>query len=391
MTASRRRFFALPTGFGRKGETPILIDTSVFAGDLDATYSADEVALRAGYNHDDIPPLGRAQAVRAMSKGAASVLSELHARGEVGALVCMGGSNSATVFSHLVPVLPIGIPKILMATVVAGDTRPFMGSSDVVLLYPVVDVDGSNLILNDMIERLADTAVAISADRDFGQRKRTRRAAGLSMFGVTTPCIQRVSRKLVEMDIEPFVFHANGTGGRSLETFAAQGILDCVVDATMAELGNELLGGVLDAGKDRFAGTARAGLPQVIAPGAIDMINFGPRNTVPERFQDCQMIMHNELVTLVRTSPEDCLRIGNLAAERLGGAVDRTVICIPLGGTSMLDKEGAAFWNPEAVAAFAQGLRSRASPGLRIIESEHNINDPEFADLLVEQLTAILR
>lgn len=373
-----------------RGEQAITIDTSVFPGDPSADHPATDVAARAGKSHDDLPPLGRADAVSVMSRGAADILAELCDRGDVGALVCMGGSNAATVFSHLAPVLPLGIPKILMSTSVAGDTRPVVGAEDVVLLYPVVDVDGDNAILRRMIGRLAGTAAALKASEPLGADERDRPVVALTMYGVTTPCVQRVSKQIGEAGMEPLVFHANGPGGRSVESLAAQGMVDGVVDATLAELGNELLGGAFPAGPDRLTHAARMGVPQVIAPGAIDMIAFGPRSTVPEAFESRVMIEHNELVTLVRTTPEDCRRIGTLVAERLATPQGATVVCIPLGGTSMLDKPGEAFFDPDAIRAFSDGLKAVAGTGIEIVEARDNINDPEFADLLFDHLKAVM-
>ena len=373
-----------------RGEDPVSIDTSVYPAESGATYQAEAVAARAGRSHADLPALGRAEAVRAMSDGAAEILRELQAKREAGALVCMGGSNAATVFSRLAPVLPLGVPKLLMSTGVAGETRPIMGAADAILLYPVVDVDGGNRILRRMIRRLAETAAALKCAKPLGEEASERKSVALTMYGVTTPCVQRVSALVEEAGMEPFVFHANGTGGRSVEDFAVQGIVDGVVDATLAELGNELLGGAFPAGPDRMTGAARSGVPQVIAPGAIDMIAFGGRSTVPARFEDHKIVAHNELVTLVRTTPDECRAIGARLAERLGAPKARAAVCIPLGGTSMLDKEGAAFRDPDAVLAFRDGLRESASPEIEIIESDCNINDPEFADLLFKRLKAAM-
>ena len=373
-----------------KGEDPIVIDTAVFPGDPSAAYPAEAVAATAGMRHAELPALGRAKAVGIMASGAADILAGLHARGEVGALVCMGGSNAAAVFSRLAPELPLGIPKIVMSTSVAGDTRPMMGASDVIMIYPVVDVDGGNAILRRMIDRLASTAAAVKTNSSFAEHARARKAIALSMYGVTTPCVQRVSKLVGEAGIDSLVFHANGTGGRSVEAFAAQGLVDGVVDATLAEIGNELLGGAFPAGSDRLRNASARGVPQVIAPGAIDMIAFGPRSTVPERFSGHKILAHNELVTLVRTTPGECRAIGERVADRLGTPNAATAICIPLGGTSMLDKEGQAFRDPDAVRAFVDGLRARAGAGVEIVISDCNINDPDFAELLFKKLESFM-
>lgn len=373
-----------------RGEEPIVIDTAVYPDHAVCDYSAREVAERAGMKAEDVAPLGRAEAVAVMSRGAASILRDLARTGDVAALVCMGGSNAATVFSYLAPVVPLGIPKIMMATVVAGDTRPFMAANDVILLYPVVDVDGDNPIMRRMIERLANTAVGVKSSRALGTEKRTAKAVALTMFGVTTPCVQRVREHLERDGMDAFVFHANGTGGRTIETFAAQGMVDGIVDATITELADELCGGTLPAGNDRLSNAARCGVPQVLAPGAIDMINFGPRATVPARFDGRNIIAHNDLVTLVRTTSEECFEIGRTAARRLGTPAAATVMCVPLGGVSMLDKPGGAFWDPAAVRAFLDGFVASAGSAVRTVTSEHNINDPEFSDLLYGNLKDVM-
>ncbi len=368
------------------GENPIVIDTSVYPSDHDCDYPAATVAARAGVEHQDLAPRGRAGAVAAMAGGAAEILAELTAAGRVGALVSAGGSNAATVFARVAPVLPLGIPKVLMATVVAGDTRPFVGANDVVLLYPIVDVEGDNAILRAMIKRLAETAAALKSARALSQETGAKPAVALTMYGVTTPCVSRVAEQLAAAGMEAYVFHANGTGGRTVELFAKQGLVAGVVDATISELPDELFGGYLPAGDDRLSNAARCGVPQVIAPGAIDMINFGPRATVPPRFEGRNILAHNEIVTLVRTTPDECDEIGRVAAQRLGTPRAATVMAIPLGGVSMLDRPGAPFWDPEAVAAFRDGFTKTADPGIEIVEVAENINDPAFADLLTAKL-----
>lgn len=373
----------------QRGEQPIVIDTSVFANEEAADYPAAEVAGRAGCEHGSLPPKGRAEAVRLMAAGAARILSDLLDRGEIGALVCMGGSNAATIFSLLAPVLPLGIPKILMATRVAGDVGPIVAGNDVTMLYPVVDIDGENFILSRMIERLADTATAVKSNRPFDGKRNASKSVALSMYGVTTPCVQRIASHIENAGLEALVFHANGTGGRSIEQFARQGLVGAIVDATLAEIGNEILGGAFPAGDDRLTGAAENGVPQVIAPGAIDMIAFGPRNTVPERFEDHNILTYNELSTLVRTTPDECRQIGISVGERLGKPSAPTSVCIPFGGTSMLDREGEAFQDPAAVKAFAEGLSRSADDSVRVLHSELNINEPEFADLMFEELQKI--
>ena len=371
------------------GENPITIDTSVFPSEAEVTYSVDQVAEAVGEIHATLAPKGRADAVRIMAQGAAAILADLVSKREVGVLVLMGGSNAATVFTHLVPEVPMGIPKILMATAVAGDAKAMVDGADTVMIYPVVDVDGDNSILRAMIKRLADTAVVLKADGPMLVADQTRRVA-LSMYGVTTPCVQHVEKHLRLLGVEPLVFHANGTGGTTIERFARQWLIDAVADLTLAELGNEVLGGKFPAGPDRMSSVAQAGIPQVIAPGAIDMIAFGPRDSLPEGFVNHKIHLHNDLVTLVRTTPEECHAIGVRLGERLGAPEAETVVCIPLGGTSMMDKAGEVFHDPDAVRAFQAGLEDTAASSIQIETTPKNINDPDFAARIFGHLARFL-
>ncbi len=367
------------------GEPPITIDTGVFGGDYGCDHPATAVAEASGHVLEELPPLGRAAAVTAMASGAAEILGGLVAGGEVGALVCMGGSNAATVFTKLAPVLPIGIPKILMATVVAGETRPLVDASDVILLYPIVDIEGDNSLLRGMITRLAQVAVGALRSGPLQRPDDAERSVALSMYGVTTPCVARCRTLLAAEGFESFVFHGNGTGGRSLESFVAQALVSLVIDITISELADDLFGGLWSAGPERLRTASRRGVPQVIAPGAIDMINFGPRSTVPERFQNRILHQHNELTTLVRTTPEENRILGACVAERLGQPTAPPTVMVPLRGFSALDIEGGPFFDPEAVTAFSEGLRSQLSVGVAVIECDLHINDPDFAAALVTE------
>jgi uncharacterized protein (UPF0261 family) len=369
------------------GEAPITLDTGVFGSDVPSDHPAAEVAAAAGHALTDLPALGRAAAVAAMAEGAARIVRGLVVRGDVGALVCMGGSNAASLFVRLAAELPIGVPRLLMATVVAGETRPLVAGGGAVLLYPIVDIEGENGVLRTMIDRLARSAVA--ALRSEGLRTAdAERSAALSMYGVTTPCVARSRALLAEAGYEALVFHGNGTGGRSLEAFAGQGLVSLVLDVTISELADELFGGLWSAGPERLTGAARAGVAQVVAPGAIDMINFGAIDSVPERYRDRTLHRYNDLVTLVRTTPKECRALGRVVAERLGEPTAPTAVMVPLRGVSALDIEGGALFLPEAVAAFAEGVRERVSPRVRLVELDLHINDPAFAEALVAEALA---
>lgn len=367
------------------GQLPITIDTGVFGGEHGCDYSAAVVAEAGGGEIATLAGLGRAAAVNVMAEGAGRILQEIGGKGAVDALVCMGGSNAATVFSKLTGALPIGVPKILMASVVAGETRPLVNASDVILLYPIVDIEGNNSLLRGMISRLASVAAAATRSKQLMRGEDAVHSIGLTMFGVTTACVSKCRSLLAPHGIESFVFHANGSGGKSLERFVAQSLVSSLIDVTITELADALFGGLLPAGPDRLRTAAKCGMAQVIAPGAIDMINFGPMGSVPERFRGRKLLAHNDLVTLVRTTPQENAEMGRSVAERLGDTSAPTVILIPRQGFSALDRKDGPFFDPQATDAFTEALRSSASPSVRVMEMDCHINDQEFAEALVTQ------
>ena len=370
---------------------PITIDTGVFGGDHGCDHPAEAVAEAAGYSLEELPPLGRAGAVSAMTRGAARILRQLVDAGEVGALVCMGGSNAAAVFSVLAPIVPIGVPKILMATSVAGETRTLVSGGDVTMLYPILDIEGDNRILRSMIGRLAHVSVALLRAGAELPVSAPGNSVALTMYGVTNPCVAHCRELLAERGLEPLVFHANGTGGRSFESFVSQGLVASAIDVTISEVADELFGGLWPAGSDRLTGASRSAVPQAIAPGAIDMICLGPMADLPERFRNRSHMAHNDLVTLVRTTPEENHRLGRTLAERLGTPVAATSVLVPMKGVSQLDVEGGPFHDPGSVEAFAEGVASGLPPHspVSLVRMDHHINDREFAEALVAAVVPV--
>lgn len=380
----------LISGIVSLGGVVTAIDTSVYPSDAPVAHSASSVAEAGGTSHSDLPGLGRAVAVHVMAEGAARLTTRMLESDTVDAVVCMGGSNAATVFARLAQVVPTGIPKLLMSTVVAGDTRPMIEASDAIMLYPIVDIEGSNVVLNAMIDRLA--ALSVSA----GSLVRPtltegRKSVCISMFGVTTKAVTAARAHLGAAGYEVFAFHANGTGGKSLERFVDEGLATLVLDLTTTELADELFGGMFPAGPRRLTSAARRGIPQVLSTGAIDMINFGPLHTVPEKFRHRKLLPHNDIVTLVRTTPAENQLIGRTMAERLGHCTAPTRILVPLKGASELDTPGGPFFDPDATRAFLKGLRAYLDPSVEVEEIDLHINDPEFANHAVQTLLAMPR
>ena len=211
-----------------------------------------------------------------MARGAATILRSLVDDGQVGALVCLGGSNAAVLFTHLAAAVPLGVPKVLMATSVAGETRPLVDGRDVTMIYPIVDIEGDNAILRSMVGRLAAVTVALLRSGPLGDPEGSAHTVGMTMYGLTNPCVTHCRSLLSAAGLESVVFHANGTGGRTFESFISGSLVSSVIDLTISEITDELFGGLWPAGPDRLRTAARRGIPQVIAPGAIDMICLGP-------------------------------------------------------------------------------------------------------------------
>jgi uncharacterized protein (UPF0261 family) len=356
------------------------------------------VAAAAGTSIEALIEAGdRGAAMAAMARGAGAVVGSLHAAARIGGALVLGGSGGAAVAATALAGLPIGFPKLVVSTVVAGDTRPFIGDADFSLMYPVVDLAGINqiseLVLGNAAAAIAGMAAAYerrSVDaRDGRSAPATGRPlVGLTMFGVTTPCVERVRAALRERGFEPLVFSANGVGGQSLERLVAEGHLAGVVDVTTTELADRLVGGILPAAEGRLGSAGRMGLPQVVSVGALDVVNFGPWETVPERFRGRTLHRHNAAVTLMRTTPEESAQLGHELAERLASGTGPRAVVLPLRGGSALSAPGGPFHDPAADAALAAALRARLPVDVDLIELDTHINDPAVADALVESFEA---
>ncbi|PSP25162.1 hypothetical protein BRC61_00495 [Halobacteriales archaeon QH_10_65_19] len=287
--------------------------------------------------------------------------------------------------------LPVGVPKLMVSTVASGDTEPYVGTRDIAMMYSVADIEGLNQLSRQVIANGALAMVGMVAN-DPGVEVEDRPTIAITMFGVTTPCVQTAREYLQQRGYETIVFHATGTGGRAMESLIAEGIVDGVLDVTTTEWADELVGGVLSAGPDRLDAAAEAGIPQVVSTGALDMVNFGPRDTVPEEFEGRQFHVHNPQVTLMRTTPEENAELGEIIAGKLNAATGPTALFLPLGGVSMIDVEGEDFYDPEADDALFDALRAHVDRGtVELIELDHPINDDAFAEAMAEKLDAYMR
>jgi uncharacterized protein (UPF0261 family) len=320
----------------------------------------------------------RGTAVTLMAEALAAWLPT---RRDLDAVIGIGGGGGTAIVTPAMRALPFGVPKLMVSTLASGDVGPYVGVSDITMMHPVADIAGLNRITRTV---LAQAGAAIAAMAATPAATTTKPAVGLSMFGVTTPCVTRAANAL-RATHDPLVFHATGVGGRALEMLADSGMLQGMIDATTTEIADELVGGVLTAGPDRLGAVVRTGLPWVGAPGALDMVNFWAPETIPDRFTGRHFHRHNANVTLMRTTPEECRATAAYIADKLNAAPGPIRFLIPERGVSALDANGGPFRDREASAALFDTLESaiRATPDRRVIRLPHHINDPEFADALV--------
>jgi len=369
------------------GVEVVLVDAGIMGEPLATPdVTREEVAAAAGADVRALAAAGdRGAAVETMAEGAAAVVAGLHAEGRLDGILGLGGSGNSALVTHAMRALPVGVPKLMVSTVASGDTRPYVGAVDIAMMYSVVDIAGVNRISAQIMTNAAGMIAGAVTSKvpDLGA---DRPLIGASMFGVTTPSVTTARERLEELGYEVLVFHATGTGGQSMEALAAGGYLAGVLDVTTTELADDLVGGVLSAGPDRLEAAGALGLPQVVSLGALDMVNFGPRETVPERFAGRNLYVHNPTITLMRTTPEECLELGRRIGRKLSAATGPTALYVPLRGVSAIAVEGQAFHDPEADTALLEGLHETLGPAVEVHELDLDVNDPGFARAMADRL-----
>jgi uncharacterized protein (UPF0261 family) len=359
------------------GVDVLLVDAGV--NEPSITPDIPRTELASGVEFGD-----RGAAVTAMAEGAERVVLQLHAEGRLDGILALGGSGGSSIATRAMRALPVGVPKLMVSTVASGDTRPYVGAVDVTMMYSVVDIAGVNRVSARIMANAAG-AIAGMVGADVPQLA-DKPLIGASMFGVTTPCVTRARERLEELGYEVLVFHATGAGGQSLEALVRGGFLAGVLDTTTTELADELVGGVLSAGPDRLEAAGAVGVPQVVSLGALDMVNFGPRETVPPQFEGRNLYVHNPTVTLMRTTSAECAELGRTIGRKLSDARGPTVLFVPLKGVSMIDVEGQPFHDADADAALFAGLRETLGGSVEVHELDTDINDPDFAVAMADRL-----
>jgi uncharacterized protein (UPF0261 family) len=375
-----------------EGVATLVMDVGVLqAAHFRPDIAREEVFAAAGVRLTEVlRAADRGQAIATAARGAAQVAVNLCKSGRLEGVLALGGSAGTTIGTAAMRALPFGMPKLMVSTLASGQVKPYVGVRDILMLHSVVDISGLNrvsrTVLNNAVHAMAGMVRgARAAGHEPGNGKSSPLIA-TSMFGVTTPCVETARRLCEQRGYEVLVFHATGTGGMTMESFIADGLIEGVLDITTTELADELVGGILTAGRERLTAAGLRGVPQVISLGALDMVNFGPRETVPEKFQGRRFYQHNPTVTLMRTTPHENDRLGKEIAEKASAARGPTTVLVPLRGVSAIDREGQPFWWPEADAALFQSLRNWMSPHVNLIELDLHINDAKFAETAVEQL-----
>jgi len=378
-----------------RGAQVLIVDGGVMGqSSWPVDVAADAVAEAGGANRAALAAAGdRSAAMAAMRAGAVAVVLDLYAAGRLDGIVTIGGSGGAALAAAAMQALPVGVPKLIVSTMAAGDTRPYVGESDVAMLYPVVDIAGLNRLSRRVLSNAA-AAIAGMADVAASERAASsgddRQLIGATMFGVTTPCVTAARETLEELGYEVLVFHATGTGGHALEGLVRSGYFAGVLDVTTTELADELVGGVLSAGPTRLTAAAETGIPQVVSLGALDMVNFGPRGTIPAQFRDRTFYEHNASVTLMRTTVDECRQLGTILAAKLNAATGPTSLFIPRGGVSMIDVPGKPFHDPAADAALIDALLANLHPGIAVVDLPVDINDPSFGPAMARRLHELI-
>ena len=351
-----------------------------------------EVAAAAGADFDALAAArDRGAAITAMAEGAEVVVRRLHEEGRLDGALALGGTGGTSIATRAFRALPLGVPKVVVSTAASGNTADYIRETDLMLMPSVTDIAGLNRISTRILANAAAAVAGMVLAAPLPEAVSGRPMVAASMFGVTTPCITRARTRLETLGYEVLVFHMTGTGGRTLESLAAQGLLAGVLDATTTELADELVGGIFSAGPDRLTAAGQAGIPQVVSVGALDMVNFGPMDSVPDQFKDRNLYVHNPITTLMRTTAEENTELGTRLARRLNAATGPTSLFLPLRGVSAIDVDGAPFRDEAADRALFGAIQDQLdTQRVELVEMDMDVNDDRFADAMADRLHQLI-
>ena len=374
-----------------RGHRVLLIDTG--SGDapaIEADVSREQVAAAGGVDLKGIMARkDRGEAVTAMAGAAAGLLARLAADGRIDGVISLGGGGGTAIGTAAMRALPVGFPKLMVSTLAAGNVAAYVGTKDIVMMPSIVDVSGLNRISRVLLARAAG-AICGMVEMEVPEGG-DRPLIAASMFGNTTECVNAAKKIMEDAGYEVLVFHATGTGGRIMESLIESGMVAGVLDITTTEWADELVGGILGAGPSRLDAAGRLGVPAVVTPGCLDMVNFGERASVPAKFSGRVFYQHNPQVTLMRTSPAECADLGRILAEKVNAYRGPVTVLLPKKAVSVISAEGGAFYDAAADAALFDAIKSHLRPGIPLIEMDCAINDPAFAKACAEALLGHLK
>ena len=389
-----KEFLYVKTLVEKLGITPYMIHTGVFAPAFEVDVTNSEIAAAAGYDIEEIVERkDRAMATEALSKGMEMLVPRLYAEGKFDGIISFGGSGGTSLATPAMRALPIGVPKVMVSTMASGNVSQYVGTSDIVMIPSIVDVAGLNKISKTIFKNavLAIAGMVSLEPEQEVEEEVSKPMVAATMFGVTTPCVDRAKVYLEERGMEVLVFHATGTGGKTMEALIQAGFFQGVLDLTTTEWCDEIVGGVLAAGSARCEAAVKAKVPQVVSVGACDMVNFGPMDTVPEQFASRNLYKHNPTVTLMRTTVPENREIGSMLASKWNQAETEMTVLLPAKGVSMIDAKGQPFDGPEErkelFAAIREGIDNTK---VEVLEVDNNINDTAFAELAAQKLLDLM-
>jgi len=375
----------------QRGHQPLIIDTgSSTEPQIKPDITREEVAQVGGVDLAGIlARQDRGEAVTAMAGAAAALLSKLVSEGRIDGVISLGGGGGTAISTTAMRALPIGFPKVMVSTLAAGNVAPYVGTKDIVMIPSIVDVSGLNRLSRVLLARSAGAICGMVETQVPAVQDKPLIAA--SMFGNTTVCVNAAKQILEDAGYEVLVFAATGTGGRIMESLIESGMISAVLDITTTEWADELVGGVLNAGPTRLDAAGKAGVPAIVTPGCLDMVNFGEPSTIPAKFAGRTFYHHNPQVTLMRTTPEECAELGRILAEKVNAYTGPVTVLLPLKAISIISAAGQPFHDPAADAALFAAIKQHLRSDIPVVELDCEINAPEFAQACAEALLAMLR
>lgn len=376
------------------GAKAVVIDSGILGEPgISADVSREDVAREAGYRLEEVQEAGsRGAAVELMIEGVRAVCLRLWREGRIKGLLCLGGAEGALLGAAAMHALPVGVPKVIVSPSASGRRSfgPFVGESDVLVMHSVIDILGLNPIARSVFDNAAAAVAGMARDAGRPVTQLGGRSVGITMLGHTTPAVMRIRAALERAGHDPVIFHANGVGGPAMEKLASAGALTGVVDYTLSEVANAMLGGLHATGAERLTVAGSHGLPQVVVPGCVDFFNQGARETVPEQYRARKSYYHNPVATLVRLERDEMAELGRIVAERLNSSRGPVRVVAPSQGFSMADVQGGDLWDPDADVAFLEALGSSLRPDIPFELVQTHVNDPAFADLVAERYLALV-